>query len=93
MRRRKFIMPSNAVDAKGLVKTAIRDNSPVMIFEHKKLYQINGEVPEKEYTIPFGKARIKCDGSDVTIIATSYMVKMALEAADILKQQGGSVPK
>jgi acetoin:2,6-dichlorophenolindophenol oxidoreductase subunit beta len=84
----KVVMPSNPYDAKGLLKTAIRDNNPVMFFEHKVLYNTTGEVPEYEYTVPFGKAEIKRAGKDVTIIATSWMVLKAMEAANILEAQG-----
>ena len=86
----KIVIPSTPYDAKGLVKTAIRDNNPVMVFEHKKLYQVKGEVPEEEYLIPFGEADVKREGSDVTIIATAYMVPMALKAAETLEKDGVS---
>src|SRR4030042_3677237 len=81
-------MPSTPCDAKGLLKTAIRGNNPVFFCEHKLLYPIEGEVPEEEYLIPFGKADIKKQGSDVTIVATSYMVHKALNAAETLEKQG-----
>jgi pyruvate/2-oxoglutarate/acetoin dehydrogenase E1 component len=81
-------MPSNPYDAKGLLKTAIRDNNPVMFLEHKVLYNTTGEVPDDEYDIPFGKADIKREGKDVTIVATSWMVLKAMEAADILEAEG-----
>jgi pyruvate dehydrogenase E1 component beta subunit len=84
----KVVIPSSPYDAKGLLKTAIRDNDPVMFFEHKLLYQTKGDVPEEEYFIPFGKADIKRPGKDVTIIATSYMVVKALNAAAELAKQG-----
>ena len=84
----KVVMPSNPYDAKGLLKTAIRDNNPVMFFEHKVLYNTTGEVPDGQYTIPFGKADIKREGKDVTIVATSWMVLKAMEAAKILEEQG-----
>jgi len=84
----KVVMPSNPYDAKGLLKTAIRDNNPVMFFEHKVLYNTTGEVPDGQYTIPFGKADIKREGKDVTIVATSWMVLKAMEAAKMLKDQG-----
>jgi len=84
----KVLMPSTPYDAKGLLKTAIRDNNPVMFFEHKMLYQTRSEVPEEEYTIPLGKADIKRAGTDVTLIATSWMVLRALEAAEELAMQG-----
>lgn len=87
----KVVMPSTPYDAKGLLKQSIRDNNPVMFIEHKMLYNTKGEVPEEEYTIPLGKGDIKREGSDVTLIATSHMVNLSLEAADILKNDGISV--
>ncbi len=83
--------PSNAYDAKGLLKEAIRNDNPVMFFEHKQLYKTKGEVPEEEYTIPFGVADIKREGSDVTVIAIGLMVGRALEAAEALAKEGVSV--
>ncbi len=83
--------PSTAYDAKGLLKEAIRNDNPVMFFEHKQLYKTKGEVPEEEYTIPFGVADIKREGSDVTIIAIGLMVGRALEAAEALAKEGISV--
>jgi pyruvate/2-oxoglutarate/acetoin dehydrogenase E1 component len=84
----KVVMPSTPYDAKGLLKTAVRDDNPIMFFEHKVLYNTKGEVPEIEYMIPFGKADIKRTGKDVTVIATSWMVLRALEAATVLEEQG-----
>jgi pyruvate dehydrogenase E1 component beta subunit len=84
----KIVMPSTPYDAKGLLKTAIRDDNPVMFFEHKLLYSINGEVPEEEYTVPFGLADVKREGEDVTIFATLYMVHKSLTAAEELRKQG-----
>jgi pyruvate dehydrogenase E1 component beta subunit len=87
----KVAMPSDPADAKGLLKTAIRDNDPVIFMEHKFLYKrLKGPVPEGEYLIPFGKGEIKRPGEDVTIIATGNMVRRALEAADTLKAKGVS---
>lgn len=83
----KIAMPSNPYDAKGLLKTAIRDESPVMFFEHKMLYNKKGPVPDEEYTIPFGEAIVKKEGKDITILATSLMVHRSLEAADILLKE------
>ncbi len=83
--------PSTAYDAKGLLKTAIRGNNPVFFCEHKLLYPTASEVPEEEYTIPFGAADVKKEGSDVTIVATSYMVHKALNAAKQLENQGINV--
>jgi len=84
----KVTMPSTPYDAKGLLKTAIRDDNPVMFFEHKLLYPVKGLVPEEEYTVPFGFADIKREGEDVTIVATLYMVHKALTAAKELGEQG-----
>lgn len=85
------VQPSTPADAKGLLKTAIRDNNPVIFIEHKSLYTMNGEVPEGEYTIPFGKADIKKEGSDITVVANSWMVHRALEAAEELEKEGISL--
>ncbi len=84
----KVALPSTPRDAKGLLKTAIRDNSPVVFFEDKMGYAVKGEVPEGDFTIPFGEADVKRVGEDVTIVATSSMVLVALEAADILAADG-----
>jgi pyruvate/2-oxoglutarate/acetoin dehydrogenase E1 component len=84
----KLVMPSTPYDAKGLLKSAIRDNNPVMVFEHKKLLSLKGEVPEEDYTVPLGTADIKREGKDVTIVATSYMVYLALKAAEKLSKEG-----
>jgi len=84
----KVALPSTPYDAKGLLKTAIRDSNPVIFFEDKMMYQLKGQVPEGEYTIPFGVADIKRSGSDISIIATSSMVQVALEAAEILSKSG-----
>lgn len=84
----KVIMPSTPYDAKGLLKTAIRDDNPVIFFEHKLLYRVKGEVPTEDYTIPIGKADIKRTGKDVTIITYAVMVHRALEAAEILSREG-----
>jgi acetoin:2,6-dichlorophenolindophenol oxidoreductase subunit beta len=80
----KLATPSSAYEAKGLMKTAIRDNNPVVIFEDKLMYQEKAQVPEEEYLIPFGTAGVLREGSDVTLIATSSMVQVASKAADIL---------
>jgi len=83
----KVVVPSTPYDAKGLMKTAIRDDNPVAIFEDKLMYStVKGHVPEEEYTIPFGVADIKREGRDVTIVATSSMVHTALDAAKILEE-------
>lgn len=80
--------PSTPYDAKGLMIEAIRNDNPVIFVEHKKLYIEKGPVPEESYTIPFGKADIKREGKDVTIVATHAMVKRSLEAAEKLKGEG-----
>ncbi len=87
----KLVMPSTSYDAKGLLKSSIRDNNPVIFLEHKLLYMNKGYVPEEEYLIELGKADIKREGKDCTIIAWSNMVLRALAAADILKDEGISV--
>ena len=84
----KVVLPSTPCDAKGLLKTAIRDDNPVVFFEDKMMYQIKGPVPEGEYAIPFGVADIKRPGSDITIVATSSMVQVALSAAELLAGTG-----
>jgi len=84
----KVILPSTPYDAKGLMKTAIRDDNPVVFFEDKMMFQDKGKVPEGDYTIPFGVAEIKKEGTDITLIGTSSMVQVALEAADHLAQIG-----
>lgn len=87
----KVVLPSTPYDAKGLLVTAIRDGNPVVFLEDKKLYGIEGEVPEEEYAIPFGKADIKRAGKDVTVVATMTMVHRALNAAAELEKEGISV--
>jgi pyruvate/2-oxoglutarate/acetoin dehydrogenase E1 component len=82
----KVVLPSTPYDAKGLLKTAIRDDNPVIYFEDKMMYQLKGLVPEGDYTIPFGVADIKRPGTDVTIVATSSMVQIALAAAELLEE-------
>ncbi len=84
-------VPSTPYDAKGLLKTAIRGRNPVLFCEHKLLYPLEGEVPEEEYTIPFGVAETKRKGSDVTVVATLYMVHKAMDAANQLESEGVSV--
>ncbi len=85
------VMPSTPFDAKGLLKTCIRDDNPVMFIEQKLLYGTEGEVPEGEYTVPLGVADVKREGTDVTIVAYSRMVLLALEAAEELAKEGISV--
>lgn len=87
----KTIVPSTPYDAKGLLISAIRDDNPKIFFEHKLLYGIKGPVPEEPYTIPFGKADIKREGRDVTVVALAYMIHEALKAADELAKEGISV--
>jgi pyruvate dehydrogenase E1 component beta subunit len=84
----KVVIPSTPYDAKGLLKSAIRDDNPVAIFEDKMLFQTKGPVPSEEYLIPLGVADIKRTGEDVTIVATSSMVQVALAAAEQLAQIG-----
>lgn len=87
----KVVVPSTPYDAKGLLKTAIRDDNPVMFMEQKKLYRIKGEVPDEEYTIPFGVADIKREGTDVTVVTYGRMVQMCLETAENLAKEGISM--
>ncbi len=84
----KVALPSGPYEAKGLMKTAIRDDSPVVIFEDKMMYRVKGPVPADDYTIPFGVAEIKREGTDVTIVATSSMVPVSLGAAKMLEEIG-----
>ncbi|HWQ56750.1 MAG TPA: alpha-ketoacid dehydrogenase subunit beta [Bryobacteraceae bacterium] len=88
----KVVQPATAYDAKGLIKSAIRDNNPVLFFEHKALYRrIKEDVPEGDYTVPIGKARVAREGRDLTIITYGAMVWVALEAAEKLAGEGKSV--
>src|SRR6266566_2010259 len=84
----KVVVPSTPYDAKGLMKTAIRDDNPVVFFEDKMQYRLKGAVPAEEYTIPLGVADVKREGSDITIVATSSMVQVALGAAAMLDAVG-----
>ena len=84
----KVAMPSSAYEAKGLMKTAIRDNNPVVIFEDKLMYQDKAGVPEEEYLIPFGEAFVQREGRDITLVATSSMVQVCLRAAELLERDG-----
>lgn len=84
----KVIMPSTPYDAKGLLKAAVRDDSPVMFFENKLLYRTDGEVPEEEYVLPIGKGDIKRKGDHITLISYSRMVGVCLEAARMLEGEG-----
>ena len=87
----KLVMPSTPIDAKGLLKAAIRDKDPVIFIEHKLLYMNTGPVPDEEYIIELGKGDIKKEGSDVTLIAWSNMIPKALSAAGKLHKEGISV--
>ena len=84
----KVVVPSNPRDAKGLLKTAIRDNNPVVFVEDKVMYRQTGPVPDSEYTIPFGEPAVKRVGEDITLVAISSMVGVALEAAEELEKSG-----
>ncbi|MEC1523881.1 alpha-ketoacid dehydrogenase subunit beta [Neobacillus niacini] len=84
----KVVMPSNPYDAKGLLKASIRDNNPVVFIENKALYGMKGEVPEEDYTIPLGEAKIVKEGKDVTIVALGQMVNKAMAAAQTLENNG-----
>jgi 2-oxoisovalerate dehydrogenase E1 component beta subunit len=87
----KIVMPSTPYDVKGLLKAAIRDDDPVLFFEHKRAYRlIKGEVPDADYTLPIGKADVKRDGEDVTVITYGLCVHFALQAAEVLAGEGVS---
>ncbi|WP_027002489.1 pyruvate dehydrogenase complex E1 component subunit beta [Hugenholtzia roseola] len=87
----KVVVPSNPYDAKGLLKSAIRDNDPVIFMESELMYGDKGEVPENEYLIPIGVADIKREGTDVTLVSFGKIMKIALEAAELLEKEGISV--
>jgi pyruvate dehydrogenase E1 component beta subunit len=84
----KVVSPGSPYDAKGLLKTAIRDDDPVLFIEHATLYQLRGEVPEEDYTVPIGVSEVKREGSDVTIVSYAQGLQVALEAAERLAQDG-----
>jgi pyruvate/2-oxoglutarate/acetoin dehydrogenase E1 component len=84
----KVVMPATPYDVKGLLKTSIRDDNPILFIENKALYALKGEIPEEEYLIPIGKADVKRAGKDATVVATSRMVHQALEAAKTLSNEG-----
>ena len=86
----KVVLPSNPYEAKGLLIQAIRDDDPVIFFEHKALYDMEGEVPDEAYAIPFGQANVSREGDDVTIVAFGRMVNLANAAADALAKTGVS---
>jgi acetoin:2,6-dichlorophenolindophenol oxidoreductase subunit beta len=87
----KVAVPSSPYEAKGLLAQSIRDNDPVIFFEHKLMYEVTGEVPEESYTIPFGKAKVVREGADVTVVAIGRMVSLAQIAADELQGAGISI--
>ena len=87
----RVVMPSTPYAAKGLLKTAIRMDDPVLVFEHQQLFKMKGPVPEEEYLLPFGQAEVMRPGKDVTVVATSLMVTRALKAAETLSAQGVDV--
>ncbi len=87
----KVVVPSDPADAKGLMKSAIRDDNPVVFIEHKMLYKLKGEVPEGEHIVPFGQAAVKKSGSDITLVGVGYQVQNCLAAADVLESEGISV--
>lgn len=84
----KVVMPATPMDAKGMLKSAIRDDDPVLFLEHKALYAMSGQIPEEEYLVPLGKADIRRAGDDVTIVTASRMVQQSLDAAEALAGQG-----
>ena len=87
----KVVIPSTPHDARGLLRSSIRDDDPVLFFEHKKMYRsVRGDVPDSDYTIPIGKANVTREGTDLTLIAYGLMAQYALEAADLLESDGVS---
>jgi pyruvate dehydrogenase E1 component beta subunit len=84
----KVVLPSTPYDAKGLLKTAIRDDNPVVFMEDKLMFNVKGKIPDGDYVVPFGVADVKREGEDVTIVATSSMVQVALKAAEMLIELG-----
>ena len=87
----KVVMPATPGDAKGLLKSAIRDDNPVLFLEHRKLYAATGDVPSGEYVVPLGKAEVKREGSDVTVVSTGRTVSLALAAAERLSKQAMNI--
>src|SRR5260221_6430627 len=87
----RVVVPSTPYDVKGLLKTAIRSDDPVMFLEHKSLYNNKGPVPDEEYLIPFGKANVAREGTQASVVAIGSMVRKALDAADSLAKQGISI--
>ena len=87
----KIILPSTPYDMKGLLKAAIRDDNPVMSFESNRLMGLEGEVPDEDYTVPIGKAEVKREGHDITVVAIAWMVQESLAAAETMDKEGVSV--
>jgi len=87
----KLAIPTTPYDAKGLLKTAIRDDNPVIFMTHRFFYPVKGPVPEEEYLIPFGEAKVRMEGKDVTIVADGYQISLSLQAAEDLAKEGISV--
>jgi len=88
----KVVIPSTPYDVRGLLRSSIRDEDPVLFFEHKKMYRsVRGDVPDSDYTVPIGSAKVTREGSDVTVIAYGLMAQYALEAAELLEGEGTSV--
>lgn len=84
----KVVTPLTPYDVKGMLKTAVRDDNPVIFFEHKNSYTMKGEVPEEDYTVPFGKAAVRREGSDITIVTYSYMTVKSMNVAEELASEG-----
>lgn len=84
----KVVMPGTPYDVKGILKSAIRDDNPVIVVEHKALHALKGPIPEEEYLVPIGKADVKKEGTDVTVVATSKMIHESLKASETLSQEG-----
>ena len=84
----KVVTPLTPYDVKGMLKTAVRDDNPVIFFEHKNSYTMKGEVPEEDYTVPFGKAAVRREGSDITIVTYSYMTVKSMNVAEELSAEG-----
>jgi pyruvate/2-oxoglutarate/acetoin dehydrogenase E1 component len=87
----KVVMPGTPYDVKGILKSAIRDDNPVIVVEHKALHGLKGEIPEEEYLVPIGKAHVRKEGADVTVVAVSKMVHESLKAAETLAEEGINV--
>src|SRR5207253_9469253 len=85
----EVVAPSTPADAKGLLRTAVRDNNPVIFLENLALYNVKGDVPDGDYTVPFGQAKVTTEGNDSTIISYSRMAAVALDVAQRMEQQNG----